>query len=388
MDLERKEPGRGRRRDRRWEHRRPHPRHSFPSHSRVWRHKRRYILYRMLGVLVLFAILVLAARGILDFVVTRLLGGSDQDVALTWISGCGLVLILPALIVAASMRAYRRWATPLADVMAASEAVAAGNLSVRVPGDIPGEFGRLARTFNHMTAELERSDIQRRNLTADVAHELRTPLHIIQGNLEGILDGVYAADAEHINATLDETRSLSRLVADLQTLALAEGGQLELHFEAVNIAELLNDLETSFRPLAEAHQIDLQFTSADEFVGHVVQGDPGRLDQVLTNLVSNAIRHSPGGQIEIHAGGTDETVRLTISDNGEGIAEEDLPFVFERFWRGDLARSHTDGVGGGLGLAIARQLVQAHNGTIGVESRLGEGACFSIELPRYRPSMN
>ena len=362
-------------------HRGSEPSHGFHSRSHTWRRKRRYILHRVIGAMFFFALLILVTRTALDFVVTRLLGGSQQDLALLWISGCGLVLILPALIVAGAMRAYRRWATPLADVMAASEAVAEGDLSVRVPDEIPGEFGRLARTFNNMTAELERSDRMRRNLTADVAHELRTPLHIIQGNLEGILDGVYAADAEHINATLEETRALSRLVNDLQTLALAEGGQLQLHFAPVDLSELLRDLETSFRPLAEAAGIDLVVDLAPRLQGCSIQGDAGRIDQVLTNLVTNAIRHAPGGRIDIRAALAGDHVQLAVHDNGEGIAAEELPFVFERFWRGDRARTHAAGVGGGLGLAIARQLVQAHGGTIDVESQLGAGSTFTVTLP-------
>ena len=164
---------------------------------------------------------------VMAFLLTRLFGGHGRMTVLVWIRGLGLSLSMPVLAGLLARRAIRDIATPLADIMAAANAVAEGDLGVRVPeGDSGGEFGRLAKSFNHMVEELGRADQQRRNLTADVAHELRTPLHIIQGNLEGILDDVYEPTSEHIGATLEETRALARLVEDLRTLSLAEAGQL------------------------------------------------------------------------------------------------------------------------------------------------------------------
>jgi two-component system OmpR family sensor kinase/two-component system sensor histidine kinase BaeS len=269
--------------------------------------------------------------------------------------------------------------------MAAADAVAEGDLSVRVPESGPRDFRRLAASFNHMVEELERADQRRRNLTADVAHELRTPLHVIQGNLEGILDGVYEPTEAHLEATLDETRLLARLVEDLRTLSLAEAGQLPLHVETVDVGELLADAQTSFSGQAEAAGIDLRLEIAEDGPAGGplrVRGDVGRLDQVLGNLLSNAIRHTPrGGSVALRAAPIQGGVRIAVCDTGAGIPAEDMPYIFDRFWRGDRARTRGGGAGSGLGLAIARQLVRAHGGRIGVESTVGEGTTFTIELP-------
>jgi two-component system OmpR family sensor kinase/two-component system sensor histidine kinase BaeS len=229
-----------------------------------------------------------------------------------------------------------------------------------------------------MVSELERADMQRRNLTADVAHELRTPLHIMQGNLEGIADGVYDADDEQIERLLGETRQLARLVEDLGTLSLAEAGQLPMNWEQVDVQELLGDVATSFSGQAEAAGVELSHEVSGEAAGLQVWGDAGRLDQVLSNLVANALDHTqPGGKIDMRAerhlgGGV-----IAVSDTGSGIAAEDLENIFDRFWRGEGRRQ----TGSGLGLAIAKHLVQAHRGEISVESRLGEGTTFTIKLP-------
>jgi two-component system sensor histidine kinase BaeS len=216
-----------------------------------------------------------------------------------------------------------------------------------------------------------------------VAHELRTPLHILQGNLEGILDGVYQPTAEHIEAMLDETRMLSRLVDDLQTLSLAEAGQLHLKMEPVDVVELLADASTSFSGPAEAAEIDLQIQTIGVPEELVILGDVERLDQVVSNLIGNALRHtSAGGNILLSVAANPNGVQILVRDSGEGIPPEDLPYVFDRFWRGDKSRQRQSGTGSGLGLAIARQFIQAHGGEISVESQFGEGTSFIIELPR------
>jgi two-component system OmpR family sensor kinase/two-component system sensor histidine kinase BaeS len=266
----------------------------------------------------------------------------------------------------------------MADVISAIDAVAEGDLSIRVREHFPGDLGQLARRFNHMISELERAEQQRRNLTADIAHELRTPLHIIQGNLEGIIDGVYKPTPEHINNTLDETQLLARLVNDLQTLSLAEAGQLPLHPTRFLLADLMDDLTSSFSAQAAALGIDLQSNITDPT--KEITADYDRLNQVLSNLISNAIRHTPkDGKISLESEPTSNGIRITLHDTGSGIPVEDIPFIFDRFWRGD--KSRTERTNSGLGLAIAKQLILAHSGTIDVESEIGKGTMFIIELP-------
>ena len=349
--------------------------------------RKRRLLYRRARHFLFFA-LVFTFGGIalVSFLVNRIIGFNRHPVEWVRIVGALSILLIPFIIGRIVFWQFRRKIGPLADILVAMDALAEGDLSVRVQQTGSGEFSRLGNSLNHMADELERADQQRRNLTADVAHELRTPLHIIQGNLEGILDGVYRPDEEHITATLEETHLLARLVEDLRTLSLAEAGQLHLSFEPVNLAELLEDVFTSFSGQCEVAGIDLklEIESTPEML--TVEGDYDRLDQVLGNLVANALRHTgSGGRITLRAVSYDENVRVEVQDTGEGIPAEDLPYIFERFYRTDRARTHSGGAGSGLGLAIARQLVRSHGGTISVESRVGVGSTFSIELPQKQP---
>jgi two-component system OmpR family sensor kinase/two-component system sensor histidine kinase BaeS len=358
-----------------WTH---HPHHWQSGFS----HKRRFLLGRFAVFFgVIYLIFLLALVTVLGLALGPLpLAPSWQSALL--LLGCGVSLGFTFLALIFGGWAFRRLGSPVADVMAAADAVAEGDLSVRVRENAPGEFGRLARSFNRMAAELERLGQQRRNLTADVAHELRNPLHIIQGNLEGILDGVYDSTPEHISATLEETRALARLVDDLQTLSLAESGQLPLHRERVAAADLLSDVVASFAAQAEVSGIELKLALSQPDGNLELDVDPLRIDQVLSNLVANALRHTPaGGSITLSAQAIQGGVRLVVQDTGAGIPAEDLPFIFDRFWRGDRSRSRMGAGGSGLGLAIARQLVQAHGGRIGVESQPGLGAVFTIDLP-------
>jgi signal transduction histidine kinase len=350
-----------------------------------WRDRRRRIFLRFTGFLVLIMLLVAGGMAVLAFHLSYYVGGDGRISRLVWLSGCGLALAFPLLALALAALAFRRYAVPLADIMSAADAVAEGNLKVRVAERGTRDFQRLAQSFNRMTEELERTDQLRRNLTADVAHELRTPLHIIRGNLEGILDGVYQPTPEHIEATLDETRMLARLVDDLRTLSLAESGQLPLQREAVDVGDLLADVVTSFSGQAEATGIELRHQECGVRNGEsplLVEGDAGRLDQVLSNLVANAIRYTPPqGEITLAAAQHNGRIQITVSDTGEGIASADLPYIFDRFWRADHARTHSSGAGSGLGLSIANQLVKAHGGDIQVKSELGKGTTFTVTLP-------
>jgi len=301
-----------------------------------------------------------------------------------WILVCGAPVVLVAILFFTVFNLYIRFGKPLEEFFNTINAVEEGNLSARVPENNSDMFSDLIKRFNKMVGELERAEQQRRNLTADIAHELRTPLHIIQGNLEGILDGVYQSTPEHINATLDETRLLTRLVNDLQTLSLAETGQLPLHSTRFLLADLMSDLNSSFSAQAASQDVDLQIHTAD--ANQQVTADYDRLNQVLSNLIANALRHTPsGGTVSLLTDSvqqdTQSAVQITIQDTGSGIAPEDLPFIFDRFWRGDRTRgeraSHS-----GLGLAIAKQLIHAHGGTIEVQSEVGKGTTFILELPQ------
>ena len=346
-----------------------------------WEGRRRFFLRRLIGGFIVFFILLLIAILVVFALVYGSLPESLRTPGLVIVGLCSFWLIFTLLL---GGWVFRRVGRPAVDVLAAIEAVAGGDFSVQVREDIPGELGRLARRFNYMVSELERAEQQRRNLTADVAHELRNPLHIIQGNLEGMLDGVYPASPEQIEATLEETRLLGRLVEDLQTMSLAEAGQLPLHLEKLSAADIIADVGTSFMAEAEEGGIELRVDIPDDRQGLDLHADPDRLDQALSNLVSNALRYTPsGGRIILQAEAIPDRVRLRVQDTGAGIPAEDLPYVFDRFWRGDRARARQGNGSSGLGLAITRQLVRAHGGEINVESQVGEGTTFTIELPGF-----
>ena len=340
--------------------------------------RRRFFMRRFaFGFLLLVAFLGIVLGGLvyLVFAVAGRMSIGSGELAIVLCAVTPLLFLAAAI---ASAVGFRRVGSPLADLMAAADAVAAGDLSARVPERGRGQMARLAGRFNRMTAELERAEQSRRNLTADVAHELRTPLHIIQGNLEGVLDGVYEPTPEHIRALLDETHHLTRLVEELQTLSLAEAGQLPLHARPVPAADLLEDAAARFAAAAAEAGIILKVKPVDDAL--LVAVDPDRLHQALSNLVANALRHTPpGGQVTLSAAALAEGVELAVADSGAGIDPADLPYVFDRFWRGDRARRR-DG-GAGLGLPIARRLVEAHGGTIEVVSEVGVGTTFTIRLP-------
>ncbi len=269
---------------------------------------------------------------------------------------------------------------PLAHLTAAARAVSAGDLTQRVPESGPEEVAELGCAFNQMTTALAQAEQLRRNLIADIAHELRTPLTVIQGNLQAILDGVFPLETAEIATIYDETRLLSRLVDDLRELAQAEAGQLPLERRAVDAAELVKAAVASFAPLAAEQQITLA-VEADAPLP-AVMADPDRISQVLRNLINNALRYTAaGGQVTVAAqAGPPGYVTVRVADTGSGIAPEDLPHVFDRFWRADRSRARSSG-GSGLGLAIARHLIEAHGGRIGVDSELGRGATFYFTLP-------
>jgi len=276
----------------------------------------------------------------------------------------------------------RRLSAPLDDLLAAADRVAEGDYSAHVEEKGPREIRSLARTFNNMASRLHLADEKRRNLLADVTHELRTPLTVIQGNLEGMLDGVYSADETNLRSLLDETNLLSRLVEDLRTLALAESGALKLKKEPADLTMLVRDATAAFQAQAEAAGVALTVETADDLPW--LEIDPGRIRQVLSNLLANALRYTPaGGSIRVRVGMDAGRILLEVTDTGPGIPAEDLPHVFERFYKSTDSGGKVphDSAGMGLGLAIAKHLVSAHGGEIHAESEVGRGTLIRVVLP-------
>jgi two-component system sensor histidine kinase BaeS len=274
-------------------------------------------------------------------------------------------------------RGLRGAARSLDRIVEATGRVEEGDYSVRIgtpESDIPA-IHALAAGFDTMAARLEADEDQRRTLLADVSHELRTPLTVITGNLEAIIDGVYPADPAHLTPILDETRVLERLIDDLRTVALSEAGTLPLHPEPTDPDVLVGEVVRAFRSAAEGARVAL-VTAVDGDLP-ILDIDPVRIREVLTNLVANALRHTPaGGTIAIGGSAEPADVVLTVADTGPGIDPALLPHVFDRFVKGEASR------GSGLGLAIARGLVEAHGGTIAVASPAGGGTTFRVRLPR------
>ncbi|HEX7306405.1 HAMP domain-containing sensor histidine kinase [Lentzea sp.] len=271
--------------------------------------------------------------------------------------------VVLVLTVGVSLVVALRMTRPLRTLTAAAERMQHGD-DARVDISSRSEIGQLARAFNDMAAHRARIDAQRRAMTSDISHELRNPLGTIRSWLEGARDGVVELDRPTLDSLLDEALVLQRLIDDLQDLALADADELRLHPEPVDLRELSDQLVAAHPGLVAEG-------------GGVVHADPVRLRQVLTNLVTNAFRYTPsGGTVRLLC----SDGRITVSDTGSGISEDDLPHVFDRFWRADRSRTRDTG-GSGLGLAIVHALVKAHNGTITVESAVGRGTTFTITLP-------
>jgi signal transduction histidine kinase len=326
---------------------------------------------RRIALLVGFLFLLLFAATMLTVTVaTAAFGSTAGGVSVAAALAGLLVFVLGFWFVG---RSVRRMFGPIGDVMESADRVADGDYSVRVRERGPGEVRRLGRTFNDMTARLQASDDQRRRLLADVTHELRTPLSVIRGSLEGIADGVYEADEERVLAVLEQTRLMGRLLDDLQTLSTAEAGALSLTLEPTDLEALVEEVASAFAVRAAAGEVELttSFHGSPE-----LSADPARIRQVLENLVANAVRHTPaGGAVGISLSRRNYEVELTVSDTGPGIAAEELDSIFDRYTRS------ADSGGSGLGLAIARSLVEAHGGSIDAQSPPGGGATIRVRLP-------
>ena len=273
----------------------------------------------------------------------------------------------------------RRMSSPIGVLAETARRLGRGDLSQRVKLQSKGEVGMLAQAFNSMATDLERAEQLRRNLIADVAHELRTPLSNIRGYLEAIRDRVMKPNAATIRSLNEEAVLLSRLVDELQELSLAEAGELRLVYQAEDITKLIRQAVTPWQPKIAAKEISLSLDLPDNLP--LVNIDWPRVNQVLNNLLENAVAYTrKGGTINVAAVTQGDWVEVSVSDTGEGISAKDLPYIFERFYRVDKSRARATG-GSGLGLTIAKRLVEAHGGKITVQSKLGKGSRFSFTLP-------
>ena len=273
----------------------------------------------------------------------------------------------------------RRTLAPLQSLGSAARRLGGGDFSQRAETTGPTEVRELAHSFNVMAEGLEEAERLRRNMTADIAHELRTPLSNIQGYLEAIRDGLVEPSPETIDTIHGQALHLSRLVEDLRLLAQVEAGALQLQLSPVRIDELLQASVEAVRPRADADGVNLNLNVEPSLPkAHV---DATRISQVVGNLLENAITHTPEeGSVSVSARESEGWVEVAVADTGAGIAAEDLPRLFDRFYRADPSRDRSTG-GAGLGLTIARRLAEAHGGNIEVESVLGEGSRFTVRLP-------
>jgi two-component system OmpR family sensor kinase/two-component system sensor histidine kinase BaeS len=291
-----------------------------------------------------------------------------------------LVSIVIAIILGAVL--FNQVTSPLRQLKKAADAVGIGNFKERVSIHSRDEFADVGRSFNQMAESLEKAEESRLHYMADIAHELRTPLTAIQGTVEAMQDKILPLDDEQLENLHSQTDLLNRLVNDLRLLSLAETGQLRLVKSQVDPGELTRQVVEGLRPLAVQKEVNVQLSIQDKLPECTLDTD--RYSQILNNLLTNAIRYTPGGgtiSVSLHL--ENENIHLCVTDTGSGIPAEDLPHVFDRFYRADKSRSRTSG-GAGLGLAIVRQLVEAHGGWISVQSPVdatGTGTRFEIRLP-------
>jgi signal transduction histidine kinase len=350
-----------------WPENEPFP----PRGPGPWSGARRHLLRRVgLIVFALFGITFLASA-LAVAAISGVLGLREHRGLVPAAAILGLLLLVA---IAAVGRTARRMAGPMAEVMEAADRVADGDYGVRVDERGSPEMRRLARSFNAMTERLRTSEDHRKDLLADLAHELRTPLSVIRGNAEGMLDGLYVADRAHLEPLIEEIKVMSRLLDDLQTLSTAESGALRLHRSRVEPGQLVEDVVAAFRSQADDAGVSVEARVAGELPE--IDVDPVRIGEVLANLLSNAFRHTPpDGSVIIAAEAAPEGVTFIVTDTGAGIPADALPHVFERFVKAK------DSGGAGLGLAIAKALVESHGGSIAVESDPGRGTTVRVVVP-------
>ena len=304
------------------------------------------------------------------------LDGVNQALLLSALAALVLALVLGAILARSLTR-------PLRELTKATRAVTSGDLDQQVVAKSNDEIGELAASFNQMAAALAANEVQRQQLFADLAHELRTPISVIRGQLEGMQDGIFERSDENLAVVHEETIVLSRLVEELRTLSLADSGQLPLKKERLDLGRQAEQAVAAMEPLAEAEGIHLQVERKP--IAGAVLADAGRIQQVFSNLLSNAFRHASQSESQepavlVKIEGRGDKARVSVRDNGPGMSPEAQEHAFDRFWRADSARNRDQG-GSGLGLAICMGIIDAHEGRMWVESKPGSGASFIFELP-------
>jgi signal transduction histidine kinase len=302
------------------------------------------------------------------------LNNLSQTLWLAGFFGVALAIILSIIFT-------RQIVAPLTKVTSAARRIRQGDLNQRVDAKGSSEMAELGESFNSMAETLRYDQELRHNMVADIAHELRTPLSIVQGNVEAMLDGVLPADTQNLNSLHQETMLLSRLVEDLRTLSLAEIGQLRYHTEAIDLKDLAQNVVDGFKTQFATKNIKVNLEAKEDLPS--VLADQDRTAQIVRNLLSNAFYYTPeGGSINISLTSTSEGVTVSIIDTGTGISSEDMAHLFDRFYRVDRSRARRTG-GSGLGLTIVKQLVEAQGGKVWVNSAIGKGSTFSFNLPLY-----
>ena len=356
----------------------------------VWKLFLSYLIIISVGVLVLAATSALSAPTVLEnhmAQMSMMSGGAamQADLRNNFVAGINEVMAVAAaaaFVVAVLLSVFtaQRIVGPLRAVTTASRRIAGGDYRQRVP--VPGddELGELARSFNQMAGTIEQTEARRVALIGDVAHELRTPLAGIRSTMEGLVDGVLPAEAGTFVGVQREVTRLQRLVQDLEELSRAEAGQIRLDLQPTDLAALLRTVVDRLRPQFDDKGVRLDAALPASLAP--VRGDAARLTQVFVNLLGNALQYTPaGGTVRVEAAVAGRGVRAAISDTGIGIAAENLPHLFERFYRVDRSRARASG-GSGIGLTISRYLVEAHGGRIEAASPgVGRGSTFSVSLP-------
>jgi signal transduction histidine kinase len=299
--------------------------------------------------------------------------------------------LLPTLLISGSLAlgfailAGYYYLRPVRHLTEAANNLARGDLSQRVEVQGNDELAALGKTFNQMATSLENAQESRRSMTTDIAHELRTPLAVQRANLEALQDGVYPLTMEYLDPILEQNQLLTQLVEDLRTLAQTDYDELSLEIHAYDLIRLLNQIVSNYQPQADTQNIKLEYIFPDSCQS--VHIDARRINQVLNNLMQNALQHtSEGGTIYLTLGCQESSIEISLRDTGPGIPQDELPYIFNRFYRGVQSRAHNH-KGSGIGLTIARRLVEAHGGTLTAENHPEGGAIFIITLPLANPNL-